>query len=68
MGKTEEDLDDVLKRIGQFGKYQIYIYLLLSLPALFAGIVSITYVFSAAELPYRYVKPVSKSPKIEIYL
>nr|CAD7418835.1 unnamed protein product [Timema cristinae] len=47
------DFDDVLDEIGDFGRYQITIYLLICLPVLFAAGNSLTYVFTAGVPDYR---------------
>lgn len=45
--------DDVLKHIGQMGKYQRYTFLLLCLPALFPGIIVMSYTFTGGIPNYR---------------
>nr|CAD7445169.1 unnamed protein product [Timema bartmani] len=51
------DFDDVLDEIGEFGRYQITIYLLICLPVLFAAGNSLTYVFTAGVPDYRCFIP-----------
>lgn len=50
-GATEFDLDKVLDEI-KMGKYQIYIFLLISLPIFIAGVQS-SFIFTAGQLNYR---------------
>ncbi|GLH00664.1 Organic cation transporter protein [Gryllus bimaculatus] len=47
------DLDEILEEVGQFGKYQITSYLLISLPIFFTVISGTSYVFTAGDLDYR---------------
>lgn len=47
------DLDEILEELGQFGKYQVTTYLLISLPIFFTVISGTSYVFTAGELDYR---------------
>lgn len=47
------DFDTVLEEIGEFGKYQITTYLLLSLPVFFGAANSLSYVFTAGVPNYR---------------
>lgn len=46
-------LDDLLKEIGRFGRYQIIIYTLISIPVLIAGANSVSFVFTAGDVNYR---------------
>jgi OCT family organic cation transporter-like MFS transporter 4/5 len=47
------DFDEVLQETGEFGRYQIINYLLISLPVLFSAANSVTYVFTAGVPSYR---------------
>ncbi|XP_034478926.1 organic cation transporter protein [Drosophila innubila] len=47
------DFDDILKEIGEFGRYQRVNYLLICLPVLFAAANSLSYVFTAGIPKYR---------------
>lgn len=49
------NLDSVLVEIGEFGKYQFLNYVLLVVPVLFAALNNGNYIFSAADLEYRFV-------------
>lgn len=51
--KNETTLDSILVRIGQFGKFQILIFLLICIPMMFNAIFSVTYVFTASTVTYR---------------
>ncbi|XP_068084758.1 organic cation transporter protein isoform X2 [Anabrus simplex] len=47
------DLDEILQELGQFGRYQVMSYLLISLPIFFTVISGTSYVFTAGDLNYR---------------
>ncbi|KAL9908318.1 organic cation transporter protein isoform X2 [Glossina fuscipes] len=53
--KEEEKvtLDTILVHIGQFGKFQINILLLICIPMMFSAIFSVAYVFTAGTVIYR---------------
>lgn len=53
ISKDEVTLDSILISIGQFGKFQILIFLLICIPMLFNAIFSITYVFTASAVVHR---------------
>ena len=46
--------DDILEHIGQLGKYQLLIFMLLLIPAFFPGIVVMSYSFVGGVPDYRY--------------
>ncbi|EDV97915.1 organic cation transporter protein [Drosophila grimshawi] len=46
-------LDAILKHIGQFGRFQMIIFLLICLPMMFHAMFSVTYVFTAATVMHR---------------
>lgn len=48
------DFDDMLEELGELGKFQIYIYILVCLPVLFGAANSLSYVFTAGVPDYRY--------------
>ncbi|XP_068142379.1 organic cation transporter protein-like [Drosophila tropicalis] len=52
---TTEDthLDDIIIRIGQFGRYQICLYILLCLPIVCNAFYSISYIFTASSVEHR---------------
>ncbi|KAM3955694.1 organic cation transporter protein [Aphomia sociella] len=51
------DLDDLLvNELGQFGKFQIYMILLISVPMIMSAFMS-EYIFSAAAIPHRCMVP-----------
>lgn len=54
--KAEEpyNYDDILEHIGQMGKFQLRICLLLCIPAIFPGMVVMSYTFTGAIPQYRY--------------
>lgn len=47
------DFDDVLVELGELGRFQIIMYLLVCLPVLFAAANSLSYVFTAGVPDYR---------------
>ncbi|KAH8373945.1 organic cation transporter protein [Drosophila serrata] len=53
--KDSEDvtLDAILKHLGQFGRFQLIIFLLICLPMMFHAMFSVTYVFTAATVAHR---------------
>lgn len=51
--KDEFTLDSILIRIGQFGKFQVIIFLLICIPMMFNAIFSVTYVFTASTVVHR---------------
>ncbi|KAL7734287.1 hypothetical protein ACLKA6_010630 [Drosophila palustris] len=46
-------LDSILKYIGQFGRFQLMIFLLICLPMMFHAMFSVTYVFTAGTVMHR---------------
>uniref|UniRef100_T1PB12 Sugar (And other) transporter n=1 Tax=Musca domestica TaxID=7370 RepID=T1PB12_MUSDO len=46
-------LDAILVRIGEFGRYQMFNYILLCIPMIFNAFQSISYVFTASPVVYR---------------
>lgn len=50
------DFDDILVELGELGRYQIFTYILICLPVLFAGASSLSYVFTAGVPNYRWVE------------
>ncbi|XP_068142334.1 LOW QUALITY PROTEIN: organic cation transporter protein [Drosophila tropicalis] len=46
-------LDGILKYIGQFGRFQLMIFLLICLPMMFHAMFSVTYVFTAGTVMHR---------------
>ncbi|XP_066993627.2 solute carrier family 22 member 2 [Anabrus simplex] len=65
--KSAMDLDELLVELGQFGRYQIIIYLYLSVPVIFSSIFVITYVFTAGEVHYRCRIPECDEPAAKYY-
>lgn len=49
----DNSLDMILVRIGEFGRYQMFNYVLLCIPMIFNAFQSISYVFSASPVVYR---------------
>lgn len=47
------DLDDVLEEIGHFGKFQIFNYILISVPMIFVVISANSFVFTSGDMDYR---------------
>ncbi|KAH8270396.1 hypothetical protein KR018_009667 [Drosophila ironensis] len=52
---TSEDvtLDAILKHLGQFGRFQLIIFVLICLPMMFHAMFSVTYVFTASTVTHR---------------
>lgn len=57
MSSNTLDLDAIIKEIGQFGKYQLMNYILISIPIFFIGICSLSYIFTTEDLNYRCLIP-----------
>ncbi|KAJ8969980.1 hypothetical protein NQ317_007027 [Molorchus minor] len=51
------DFDDMLEELGELGKFQVYTYILICLPVLFAAANSLSYVFTAGIPEYRCYIP-----------
>ncbi|KAM7358479.1 organic cation transporter protein [Cochliomyia hominivorax] len=49
----DNSLDVILVRIGEFGRYQMFNYVLLCVPMIFNAFQSISYVFTASPVVYR---------------
>lgn len=47
--------DDILEYLGQMGKYQLHTFLWLCLPAIFPGMIIMSYTFTGGIPDYRYV-------------
>ncbi|GLH00666.1 Uncharacterized protein GBIM_06974 [Gryllus bimaculatus] len=52
-----KDLDVILEDVGQFGKYQIITYFIISLPMVFAIVSSHSFVFTSGDMTYRCQVP-----------
>lgn len=52
--KKKDDIEYIISDIGgSYGKFQIFNYILYSIPMCVSGIVAMTYVFTALNLDYR---------------
>ena len=49
----DADIDFVLTEIGNFGRFQIFNYILIALPVALCACHIVTYVFTASPLDYR---------------
>lgn len=49
------DLDGVLSELGEFGKFQKIIYILTFLPVILDSCLCMSYIFTTAQVDYRYV-------------
>lgn len=47
------DLDTILREIGQFGRYQVYVFFLLFFPMVFSTIGTFSYIFTTGDIKYR---------------
>lgn len=52
---SDSQLDSILKDLGQFGKFQTINYLLIAIPLTLSAAYTLSYVFTAGDLDYRYV-------------
>lgn len=58
MVSTEKfELDNVIDEIGQFGKFQLINYILISIPLGITAFYTVAYVFTASDLNYRCAVP-----------
>lgn len=48
------DPDFIFEEIGGFGKFQMYIYVLICLPLVFIACCNFSYIFIASDMEYRY--------------
>lgn len=58
---TELDPDIIYEEIGGFGKFQLFIYILLCVPLMFIVCCNFSYIFIASDMEYRYEVTVHKS-------
>ncbi|XP_037720616.1 organic cation transporter protein [Drosophila subpulchrella] len=67
--KDSEDvtLDAILKHLGQFGRFQLIIFVLICLPMMFHAMFSVTYVFTAATVTHRCNIAECDSPESSYY-
>lgn len=55
MSKDKDiNLDDILTEIGEFGKFQKLISAILFIPICLAPIFTLSYIFTASQLEYRF--------------
>ncbi|RVE51970.1 hypothetical protein evm_003436 [Chilo suppressalis] len=47
------DADNVLRQLGQAGRFHLRVYALVGLAAIQVGLLHTTYIFLAADVPYR---------------
>lgn len=52
--KKSDDLDSVLIEVGEFGKYQIFHFFLLSMVIVLTAVTAVDYIVTASTLDYRY--------------
>lgn len=55
-------LDDILRQIGKFGTYQIFVYFFICLGLLMSSAFALSYVFTVGEVNYRCPIPECESP------
>jgi hypothetical protein len=53
------DADGVLRQLGQAGRFHLKVYVLVALAAVQVGMLHTTYIFLAADVPYRSVRATS---------
>lgn len=61
------DFDDIAEELGELGRYQIFIYILVCLPVLFGAANSLSYVFTAGVPAYRCLIPECESADLATY-
>ncbi|XP_054734015.1 organic cation transporter protein [Anastrepha obliqua] len=66
-GSDDCTLDGILVRIGQFGRFQLFNYVLLCIPMIFNAFFSISYVFTASTVVHRCFVPQCDSPASDYY-
>lgn len=49
------DPDILYEEIGGFGKFQLYVYVLICVPLMFIVSCNFSYIFIASEMDYRYI-------------
>ncbi|KAJ8967441.1 hypothetical protein NQ314_002889 [Rhamnusium bicolor] len=57
----DASLDAILVQVGDFGKYQIYVFILVCIPVILHSAVHVAYVFTAMDLNYRCEIPACES-------
>ncbi|CAH2241418.1 jg15615 [Pararge aegeria aegeria] len=50
------DPESVMRELGHLGRFHLQVYLLIALAAVQVGLVHVTYIFLAADVPYRKTK------------
>lgn len=53
--EKEINIDNILSELGNIGKFQLINFILIGIAILLSSIVSLTFVFAAGELNYRYL-------------
>ncbi|CAH2270037.1 jg17890 [Pararge aegeria aegeria] len=48
------DPESVMRELSHLGRFHLQVYLLIALAAVQVGLVHVTYIFLAADVPYRY--------------
>ena len=48
-------VDDILTEIGEFGKFQRLIYIIIFLVVIFNAVISVGFAFTASTVTYRFV-------------
>ncbi|XP_057656533.1 organic cation transporter protein isoform X2 [Diorhabda carinulata] len=61
------NFDDIAEELGELGRYQIFIYILICLPVLFGAANSLSYVFTAGIPEYRCLIPECETAESAIY-
>lgn len=51
---SDMDLDSVLREVGQFGRYQMFVFFLLFFSIVYTTFFTLTFVFTASDLQYRW--------------
>lgn len=53
--KQSVHLDDILEKIGAFGKHQVFTLILMGLAFMLNSMYCVNYIFAAEDTPYRLV-------------
>lgn len=51
------EIEEILKDIGPFGRYQLYNYIMIAIPICMSAAFTLAYVFTAGDLNYRCMIP-----------
>ncbi|KPJ16074.1 hypothetical protein RR48_06029 [Papilio machaon] len=61
------DADSILRQLGQAGRFHLQVYVMVALAAFQVGLLHTTYIFLAADVPYRSVRKVTRVDKKSLF-